>query len=92
MVRTARKSAQESETAEMTRKSAVVTGYAIAAEYDEESQRLVIRFPEFTEEERTFRKALVGRTLAHRDEQPPLGITTAELIREARAEAYGDDA
>jgi hypothetical protein len=34
----------------------------------------------------------VARTLAHRDQQPPLGITSAELIREARAEAYGDDA
>ncbi|GEM_PF-4664629 len=30
--------------------------------------------PEFTEEERAFREALVERTLAHRDQQPPLGV------------------
>lgn len=74
------------------RKPAGVTGYAIASEYDEESDRLFIQFPEFTEEERAFRKTLAERTLAHRDQQSPLGITTTELIREARAEAYGDDA
>lgn len=74
------------------RKPAGVTGYAIASAYDEESDRLTIQFPEFTEEERAFRKALMERTLARRNQQPPLGITTAELIREARAEAYGDDA
>ena len=87
MVRTARTSAQGAETAEMNRKPEVVTGYAIAGEYDKESHRLSIQFPEFTEEERAFRKELVARTLAHRDQQPPLGITSAELIREARAEA-----
>jgi hypothetical protein len=67
------------------------TGYAVSSEYDAGTDRLVIHFPEITEEERAFRKALVARTLAHRDEQEPLGITSAELIREARAEAYGDD-
>ncbi len=74
------------------RKPIGVTGYAIASEYDEESDRLFIQFPEFTGEERAFRKALAERTLAHRDQQQPLGITTAELIHEARAEAYGDGA
>jgi hypothetical protein len=77
--------------ARTARKPEGVTGYAIASEYDEESDRLSIRFPEFTAEERALRKALVERTLAHRDRQPPLGITTAELIHEARVEAYGDD-
>lgn len=71
------------------RKPAGVTGYAIASEYDEDSDHLFIQFPEFTGEERAFRKALVERTLTHRDQQPPLDITTAELIRESRAEAYG---
>lgn len=69
------------------RKPAEVTGYAIAAGYDEESDRLFIQFPEFTEEEHAFRKALAERTLAHRNQQPPLDITTAELIHAARAEA-----
>jgi hypothetical protein len=92
MVRSARTSIQGAETAEAGEKSAVVTGYAIAGEYDEGSHRLSIQFPEFTEGERAFRKELVARTLADRDQQPPLGITSAELIREARAEAYGDDA
>jgi len=74
------------------RKPAGVTGYAIAAEYDEESDRLSIQFPEFTEEEHAFRKTWMERTFAHRDQQPPFGITTAELICEAREEAYGDNA
>lgn len=72
------------------RKPAGVTGYAIASEYDEESDRLVIQFPEFTEEERAFRKALVERTRAHRNQQP-LGLTTVALIHGARMEAYGED-
>lgn len=42
--------------------------------------------------ERARRKVLMERTLAHRNEQDPIGITTAELIREARAERYGEDA
>ncbi len=92
MVRTTRTSSQGAETAGVDRKPAVVTGYAIAGEYDEGSHRLSIQFPEFTEEERAFREALVKRTRARRDRQPPLGITSAELIREARAEAYGNDA
>ncbi|MDQ6831926.1 MAG: hypothetical protein M3008_00880 [Chloroflexota bacterium] len=74
------------------RKPAGVTGYAIAAEYDEESDRLSIQFPDFTEEEHAFRKTLMERTFAHRNQQPPLGITTAELIHEAREETYGDNA
>ncbi|MGI8855869.1 MAG: hypothetical protein ACR2JW_08970 [Thermomicrobiales bacterium] len=91
MVRTAKELAQESDRAETGQKPAVVSGYAIAAEYDAESGRLVVHFPKITEEERAFRKELMARTLAHRDQQPPLGITSAELIREARAEAHGDD-
>lgn len=36
------------------------------------------------------RRALMKRTLANRDRQQPLGITTAQLIREARAERFGE--
>jgi len=74
------------------RKPAGVTGYETASDYDAESDRLHIRFSAFTEEERVSRTVLAERTLTHRNQQAPLGSTTAELIREARAEAYGDDA
>jgi len=43
-----------------------------------------------SEQERAWRRALVERTRAHRDSQPPLGISTDQLIRETRAERYGD--
>lgn len=43
-----------------------------------------------SDEERAWRKALVERTLALRNSQPPLGISTAELIRETCAERYGE--
>jgi len=43
-----------------------------------------------TEEELAWRKALVERTRALRDSQSPLGISTDELIRQVRAERYGE--
>ena len=39
--------------------------------------------------ELAWRRSLVDRTLAHRNEQQPLGITTAQLIREGRGESSG---
>ncbi|MGI8552342.1 MAG: hypothetical protein ACR2PL_16380 [Dehalococcoidia bacterium] len=50
----------------------------------------LVRLPgPFTEEERARRVALMEQTLADRNRQQPLGITTAELIREGRGEADG---
>jgi len=43
-----------------------------------------------SEEELAWRKALVARTRALRDSQPPLGISTDALIRQTRAERYGE--
>lgn len=37
-----------------------------------------------TAEERTRRNRLIEETLARRDRMPPLGISTAELVRQAR--------
>jgi len=94
MVRTTRAAEAHDKQREIARAAGerdATTGYAVSSEYDAGSDRLIIHFPEITEEERAFRKALVARTLARRNEQEPLGVTSAELIREARAEAYGDD-
>jgi hypothetical protein len=43
-----------------------------------------------TEEERATRRAIMERALANRARQAPLGISTAELIREMRTERYGE--
>jgi hypothetical protein len=40
--------------------------------------------------ERARRDDLVARTLVARNRQRPLGISTAELIREVRSERYGE--
>jgi hypothetical protein len=40
-----------------------------------------------TSEEKTRRRALTERALAIRDQQEPLGVTTAELVREARGDS-----
>jgi hypothetical protein len=45
-----------------------------------------------SEAERAFRMELARRIRANRDAQRPLGIPADQLVREARAEAYGDDA
>lgn len=45
---------------------------------------------QISDEERARRTALVERTLANRNRQAPLGISTAELIREMRKERYGE--
>jgi hypothetical protein len=45
-----------------------------------------------SEAERAFRMELAERIRANRDAQRPLGIPADQLVREARAEAYGDDA
>jgi hypothetical protein len=41
--------------------------------------------------EYAFRKRLMERMIARRNRQVPLDIHTDQLVREARAEAYGDE-
>ncbi len=39
---------------------------------------------------RAWRRLLAARTRAFRDRQPPLGLTTAQLVREARGDCRDD--
>lgn len=58
---------------------------------DQRSVRDTSAFEPISEEERAFRRALMARMLARRNEQECLGIPSDQLVREARAEAYGTD-
>lgn len=58
---------------------------------DQQSVRGTSAFEPISEEERAFRKALRERMLARRNEQEYLDIPSDQLVREARAEAYGTD-
>jgi len=58
---------------------------------DQWSVRDTSAFELISAEERAFRKALMARMLARRNEQEYLDIPSDQLIREARAEAYGSD-
>lgn len=58
---------------------------------DERDARDMVTFEPISEEERAFRKALMERMLARRNEQEYLDIPSDQLVREARAEAYGTD-
>lgn len=71
---------------------AEMTGGAIELKHGDRVYllRLISVGGTLTDEERAWRKALVERTRAHRDRQPPLGISSDQLVRETRAEHYGE--
>jgi hypothetical protein len=50
-----------------------------------------LAFTPISDAERAFRKALMERMLARRNEQEFLDIPSDQLVRESRAEAYGVD-
>lgn len=75
----------------MVRTTATKSGAMHEPSGDERGARDMLTFEPISEEERTFRKALMERMLARRNEQEYLDIPSDQLVREARAEAYGTD-
>ncbi len=75
----------------MVRTTRMNSDNAYGSHTDERDVRSTLTFEPISEEERAFRKALMARMLARRNEQEYLDIPSDQLIREARAEAYGSD-
>lgn len=67
-------------------RSAASTGAIVEIVHGRQRYHLVPVTGDIDDARRAWRGALMARTLAHRDAQPPLGITTAQLIRESRGE------